>query len=123
MMTEDKLNQLYNLKSMVDVINIEKQKLIDSIITPEIKEKLSDIEDEFSKKTESLNEKITNLDAEIRTDVVVAGKTIKGKHLMALFSNGRVSWDTKLLDGYAVSHPEVEQFKKVGCPFVTIKSI
>ena len=119
----DKLNELYEIKCAVQVAEIEKQKLIDSVLTPEIRQKVADIEAEFSGKNKVVNEKISALESEVKEDVKKNGETVKGNFLMAVFTKGRVSWDTKALDGYVAAHPEVEQFRKVGEPSVSIRSL
>ena len=63
------------------------------------------------------------LEAEVKQEVIEAGQTIKGSCLQACYAKGRVSWDTKMLDGYVVAHPEVEQFRKVGEPSVSIRKV
>ena len=121
METKEKLNKLYDLKCGIEVHNLDKQALIDSILTPEIKAKIAEIEAEFADKTQFIQEEITKLEAEIKEDVTANGETVKGDYLMAVFAKGRVSWDTKALDGYAAAHPEVAQFRKEGAPSVSIR--
>lgn len=123
MTTKEKLDALYELKCAIEVSNMDKQALIDSILTPEIKQKISDIEAEFSEKNAAVQEKLSALESEIKGDVVSGGETVKGDYLMAVFTKGRVSWDTKSLDGYAAAHPEIAQFKKTGDPSVSIRTI
>ena len=60
--------------------------------------------------------------AEVKADVLAHGETVKGAHLMAVWVKGRTSWDSKRLDGYAAAHPEIETFRSVGEPSVTIRS-
>lgn len=123
MNTKEKLDALYELKRAIEVSNMDKQALIDSILTPEIKQKIAEIESEFSEKNAVVNTKLSALEYEIKADVVSGGETVKGDYLMAVFTKGRVSWDTKSLDGYAAAHPEVAQFKKTGDPSVSIRTI
>ena len=122
MNTKEKLDALYELKCAIEVSNMDKQALIDSILTPEIKQKIAEIETEFSEKNIAVNTKIAALEYEIKADVISGGETVKGDYLMAVFTKGRVSWDTKSLDGYAAAHPEVAQFKKTGDPSVSIRT-
>jgi hypothetical protein len=42
---------------------------------------------------------------------------------MAVYANGRVTWDNKGLQAYAEWHPEVDKYKKVGEPSVSIREI
>lgn len=123
MNTIEKLNRIADLKSGIALVESDKQALIDSILTPEIKAKLAEIDAEFAGKTESLNQEMAFLEGEVKQEVVSGGATVKGTFLMAVFNKGRVSWDTKALDGYATAHPEIEQFRKVGEPSVSIRGI
>ena len=102
---------------------IQKQELIDAILTSEIKARLSEIESEFALKSEGVNANIANLESEIRASVLAAGISIRGEFLHAVFSKGRVSWDTRGLDGYAIAHPEITSFRKTGEPSVSIRKI
>jgi hypothetical protein len=122
MNTIEKLNQLAELKSAVDALNIKKQALIESVLTPEIKQQLAEIDAEFAPEYEAVSEKTAVLEQEIKTDVVQAGETVKGDHLMAVFNKGRVSWDTKGLEGVLALIPEIEKFRKEGDPSVSIRA-
>jgi hypothetical protein len=104
-------------------VNIHKQEAIDAILTPEIKAQLADIEAEFRAQSVAVDENIDALTAEVKSLVSENGITYKGQHLQAVYSKGRVSWDTKALDGYAAAHPEVAQFRKEGEPSVSIRKI
>jgi hypothetical protein len=117
------LDDLSNLRSALDVITLEKQKAIDSILTPEIKAKIAEIEIEFAGKGEVATEKANILEAEIKELVKAGAKTIKGSFLMAVFAIGRISWDSKGLDGFALTHPEILYMRKEGDPSVSIRRI
>ena len=123
MNTVEKLNELYEKKAALEVVRLEKEKLIDSVLTPEIRKQIADIEAEFADKTMVVNADIQTIEAEIKQAVVSEGETVKGDYLMAVFAKGRVSWDTKALDGYVAAHPEVAQFRKVGDPSVSIRAL
>jgi predicted GTPase len=58
---------------------------------------------------------------QIKTAVLKHGETIKGARLQAVWAKGRTGWDTQGLIGFAVAHPEMEQFKTVGKPTVSIR--
>ena len=105
----------------IDSLRAEKQAVIDTILTPEIKEKLAEIEAEFAPKVEALSAENERLAAQIREQVLELGATVSGDFHQAIFTKGRVSWDTKALDGYAAAHPEVATFRKEGQPSVSIR--
>ena len=122
-MIETKLDELSELYAQRDVSTLEKQRLIDSVLTEEIKAKITEIEAEFSGKTQTVVEKINILEAEVKELVKALGQSVKGQFLHAIFTKGRVSWDSKALDGYAKAHPELAEYRKEGDPFVSLKKI
>ena len=71
-MTQQLLDQLAELYAQRDLASLEKQRLIDNILTQEIKAQIADIEAEFSGKNETVNDAIANLEAQIK-EVVQLG--------------------------------------------------
>ena len=122
MNTVEKLNQLAEMRASVNVIDTEKQALIDSVYTPEIREKVREIEAEFKPKVEGLNQNIAETETAIKTDVLAVGETVQADLLEAVICNGRVSWDTKGLDEAIKVLPQLAQYKKLGDPYVTIRA-
>lgn len=120
-MIESKLDQLSELYAQRDLSTLEKQRMIDEILTAEIKAKIAEIEAEFSGKSEAVSEKIAALEAEIKEAVKLNGASVKGQFLQAVFTKGRVSWDNKSLDGYLKAHPELAEFRKEGEPSVSLR--
>lgn len=121
MNTVEKLNQLDEFQAQKALLDLDKKQMIDTVLTTEIKQAIADIESEFAGKSEAVDANIEKLTAEIKDEVLANGATVKGEHMMAVFTKGRVSWDTKALDGYVVAHPEVSQFRKEGEPSVAIR--
>jgi hypothetical protein len=116
----EKLDRLANFQAERDYLGLQKQELIDEVLTPEIKARLEEIEAEFSLKVEAVDENITALEEEIKQDVIQNGASVRGEFLRAVWNKGRVSWDTRAMDAYATTHPEVLQFRKEGKPYVSI---
>jgi len=106
-----------------DVLAMTKQQLIDAIITPEIKAQIAEVEAEFAPKLETVDAKIEAQTSIVKRLVLEIGDSVKGAFLHAVFAKGRVSWDTKALDGYAVAHPEIVAMRKTGDPSVSIRNI
>ena len=122
MNTQEKLDKIADLKSAQSLRESEKQALIDQVLTPEIKTKIAEIEAEFAA-SDNITDTINLLTEEVKSEVAQLGETVKGTFLMAVYSKPRVSWDTKALDGYIVSHPELTQFRKEGAPSVSIRGL
>lgn len=122
MNTREKLDKIADLRSAQNLREMDKQALIDQVLTPEIKTKIAEIEAEFAA-SDNVTDTINLLTEEVKSEVTELGETVKGTFLMAVYSKPRVSWDTKALDGYIVSHPELTQFRKEGAPSVSIRGI
>lgn len=117
----EKIERYSDIGFGIDAVNQEKSALIDTILTPETKEKLAEIEAEFQPKIEQLSSEKSALESEIKMEVLEAGRTVKGTYHSFVFSKPRVSWDTKALDGYAAAHPEIAQFRTEGSPSVNVR--
>ena len=96
---KQKLDQLAEYQAQRDAAMLEKQTLLDEIYTAEIKARMAEIEAEFAGKTEGVTANIAALEAEIKQAVIMHGASVKGSFFHAVFAKGRVSWDTKSLDG------------------------
>jgi len=119
----EKIEKYSDLGFGIDSINQEKQALIDTVLTPEIKEKLAEIDAEFDQKIEEISQERAALEAEIKQEVLEAGRTVKGTYHSFVWSKPRVSWDTKALDGYAAAHPEIQAFRAEGAPSVSVRKV
>jgi hypothetical protein len=121
--TQALLDDLDELYAQRDLLNLQKQELIDSILTPEIRATVAEIEAEFADKAKTVNEYIQQAEAEVKTAVLEHGATIKSTHLQAVYAKGRVSWDTKTLDGLMIVIPQLSQARKEGAPSVSIRKV
>ena len=119
----EKLDRLASFQAELQVLEFEKQALIDQVLTPEIKARMEEIEAEFARKGEAANQNITRLEGEIREDVLQYGSTVKGVFLRATWNHGRVTWVTNAMENYAKTHPEILEFRKEGKPYISIVKI
>ena len=69
----------------------------------------------------ALRKKIDDLATSIRTDTISYGESVKNAGYHAVYAAGRITWNTRGLEGYAVAHPEVNEFKNDSGPYVTIR--
>ncbi len=123
-MTQDiytQIEEYSRLTAGISDIEAQKQVLIERVLTPEIKDLLAEIDAEFDPKIAELNQTKAILEAQIKAQVLEAGRTIKGTYHSFVWSKPRVSWDTKALDGYAAAHPEIAQFRTEGSPSVSVR--
>jgi hypothetical protein len=121
-MISEKLNRLADMRSQIDAINLHYRELRQSIIPAEIQDQLNDMEVEQQSTLEAAKIGISQLENEIKSEVLGFGESVKGDYLQAVWSKPRVTWDTKALEGFAAAHPELLEFRKVGKPSVTIRT-
>jgi hypothetical protein len=88
-----------------------------------VQAELEALDAEFSPLLEAAAERVASLEEEIKQDVLEYGQSVKGGRFHAVYSRGRVSWDTKGLDRYATRHPDVLAFRKEGAPSIAIRTI
>lgn len=115
------LDHLAELQSARDMLALEKQRLISDAIPAEVKQRLDELEAEFSGKAETVSNEISQLEAQIKQMVVEFGASVKGDFFHAVYNKGRITWDTKQLDGMAILIPELNQARKVGEPTVSLR--
>ena len=60
---------------------------------------------------------------EIKTKVLLGGKTKKGQAWQAVWSKGRTTWNDDSLTAYAEDHPAILKWRKVGDPSVAIREV
>ena len=122
-MIEQILEQLAEIRSQIDLLNVDKKNAIDSVITDEQQAAIRDIEFEFSEKLEAAQANASELEGQVNALVVEHGATVKSSRLQAVYAKGRIVWDTKAMDGYAINHPELYAFRNEGEPSVSIRVV
>lgn len=107
MNTKEKLEKLADLQEQQEVLkaklDTQKQAMIDSVYTPEIREAVKAIEAEFAPKydiVDRLQPKIDELTAEIKAEVIASQATVKGTRLQMVFVKGRTTWETKNIENH-----------------------
>lgn len=108
-------------KQNLAAIQKSKETTMNSVLTEEIKEQLREIEEEYAPDIQRAGEVLKELEDDIKFYVSDLGETVRSDIADVVFYKGRKSWDTKGLEGYAVAHPEVLQFKKFGKPYAVIR--
>lgn len=117
-----KLDQLSEIKAATEVTRLDYEAKRAEIMKA-VEAQLDDLAAEFEPLIKSAEERAADLEVEIKRDVLTQGASIKGRRLYAVFSRGRVSWDTEALDAYALAHPEVGEFRRQGEPSVSLRVV
>lgn len=115
-----KLDELAEVKAAVAVTQSEYETKRAELLK-QIQEELDALQAEYQPLLDTANARVSALEAEIRDEVLSAGASVKGRLIHAVYTHGRITWDTKALDNYAVEHPEVVQFRRQGQPSVSLR--
>lgn len=110
----EKLTELYAKR---DLLMLNKK----AAIPADVQKILDDIEVEFGPSQDAINTDIADTEAQVKSLVLEAGESAKGGSLQAVYAKGRVTWDTKSLDGYAKANPAIAEYRKQGEPSVSIR--
>ena len=121
--TKQKLDLLADWQAQRTLIEMDKVKAIESVMTPEIRQALADIEAEYSTKYEGVDANIAALTEQVKVAVLAGGASVKGSYLHAVYAKGRVSWDNRKLEGLMMVIPQVAEARKEGEPSVSIRKI
>jgi len=117
------LDKIVELQEALSQLMVERKKVEDYVMPKEVKAKLNEIADEFDPQINGIGESISNLQNEIRASVIALGHSVKGVGMQAVFTKGRVSWDTKALDRYCITHPEISYLRDEGRPSVSMRVV
>jgi uncharacterized protein YifE (UPF0438 family) len=90
-------------------------------ILQQVQAELDALEAEFGPRIAAKEEAAAVAEADVRDAALGYGASLKHAGIHAVFARGRVTWDGKGLAEYARDHPEVEAFKKVGEPTVSLR--
>lgn len=116
------LDTLAEIQAQIAGLNVSMALLRDAAMAP-IKAELEAITAEYAPPLEAAHARAADLESIIRTQIVGQGISIKGEALHAVYTPGRITWDTSRLEGYAVAHPEINDWRKQGAPSVAIRTV
>jgi len=117
-----KLDELAELKAAADLTRLDYEAQRTEILKA-VQAELDALAAEYEPLMEIASSRITALEVEIKNAVLAHGASVRGGRLHAVFARGRVSWDTKALDVYSLSHPEVSGFRTQGSPTVSLRAV
>lgn len=120
---QQKLDRLSELRSAAEAIRLTMDAATNAVITDEQRKQIADIRLEFQPQIDAAAEAAAALEAEIKAEVIAAGASVKSERLQAIYMKGRVSWDTKALEGVAATIPQIAKFRKEGEPSVSFRTV
>ena len=116
----NKLGAYTEFDIQTHITDILRQQLIDGFINEVQFTALQGLVDKAYQDKQQHDAEKAALEDEIKRAVVELGVSVEGENVKATFVKGRLSWDGKGLEGYAVAHPEVMVFQKQSSPYVRL---
>lgn len=123
MEAKEAINRYSNLVAKEAMARQMLQEELDALIPQEIKDRMAELNAEFEPQLENLHQQIVQIEGALKEYVLQVGETLKGEGHMFVYSKGRISWDTKSLEGYAKAHPELLVFREEGKPSCSVRKV
>mgnify|MGYP001032694453 CR=1 FL=1 len=121
-MIENLLDKLSEIQSAADLLQVDYNEKRAAILAT-VQEQLDALEAEYKPKLDAAGENANTITQAIKAAVIEQGASVRGAHLQAVYTKGRVSWDSKALEGFSAAHPEILTFRKIGEPSVSIRGV
>lgn len=123
MNAKELLEEYTSAEVELNVLAVEKQRLIDQVITPDIRDRLAEIDLEFQPRQETINQKRADVLDQLRYAVLQEGITVRGSTHMAVYTRPHAVWDTRMLDTLAMAMPDILAAKSESKPSVSVRII
>lgn len=115
-----KLERLANLHAAADLARMDYETRRIEVLA-KVQDELDALEAEFKPALDAAEENAASLEAEIKNDVLLRAESLRGSHFQAVYSRGRVSWDSTGMNEYARDHPDVLKFRRESQPSVSLR--
>lgn len=90
-------------------------------ILEQVRPQLEALDAEFKDRLRVAGEEVAEREAEVREATLAFGASFRHAGIHAVYSRGRVTWDTHAMARYIETHPELAEFRKVGKPSVSLR--
>jgi hypothetical protein len=116
----EKLGQLAQAKAELDGLrqSVEAQR---TEILKAVEADLAEIEARYGGQLEEMTRLVSAIEAEVKAEVLQAKRSVHAEGVQVIYYRPRVTWDSPGLARFAETNPEVEQFRKVGQPSVSLR--
>lgn len=114
------LQVLSELYAQRDLLNSEIETKRAEILRA-VQAELDALDEETTPMVEAVSEKIIIAEEVAKQGVLKQAESVKGFGLHLVYTQGRVTWETKILDGMAALFPEINKARKVGSASVSIR--
>lgn len=116
------LKQLEAITKEREALEAEAQRKLDQILEP-----IRFVYEEHLAATNELRTRLEEREAlaraQVSEKVKALGATLKGETIQVVYIAPALSWDTKILLGYAAAHPELKDLGKMSDPRVQFRAV
>lgn len=119
--SKDLLATYVDMQAKLDLIRADMATAKQSILTPEQREEIDDIDVEFGDLITEAEKQIKRAKAELKSSVLEDGKSCKGDTVEAIWIQGRVKWDEIKLANMMFDHPGIVTARDPGKPYVQVR--
>jgi phage host-nuclease inhibitor protein Gam len=123
---QDLLEQVYGVDVEVAKIATDKQAKIDSILTPELRQQIKDIEEEYAPYTNTAQNNRAKYVEDAKDGCLELGKTVNAIHFQVVWNKGKSGIDPEAVAAYFETHKddaEVKALFKTGKPYASLKAL
>jgi hypothetical protein len=115
-----RLAQLAAARKFLASLQAEREQRRQTVLE-QVRSQLDEIDTAYAEEIRAAEEAVSQREAEARQAVLTAGQSVKQDGIYAVYARGRVTWDGRGLSEYAQTHPEVQPFRRVGPPTVSLR--
>lgn len=118
------LKKLHEAKCAVDLVTLERDKLIDDVLSAEQRNAIRDIREEYQDRLDAALKIVEELDQQTRAAVHEHGESVKTDRMHAIYTRPAPSWDSDGLLAMS-KNPEfawLREFMKTGEPRIQIRA-
>ena len=124
----ERLDALAELCCKRDALQCRQREEEEAAIPKEVSDRLLGIRAVYSLQLAELGDDIARLEREIKDETIAWGDSVPAERMTAVFSNPRVTWETKRLDRLSQECPDtgqpcisIRKCRKVGQPSASIR--
>jgi hypothetical protein len=117
------LDDLSDLQERLQTVQTAYAVAREAQIPATVRTALARVDAEYAACAQALETTIAQVAACLKQAVLERGASVKGTGLHAIYVKGRVTWDSRYLEIYAASHPEIQPARKEGQPSVSLRKV
>jgi uncharacterized protein YifE (UPF0438 family) len=91
------------------------------VVLAAVREQLDAVDAAFAEQIQNANAESAAAEKDVREFVLKLRRSVSLPGVKVTYHPGRVTWDTEKMAAFAELHPEMQEFRKVGKPWVAVR--